>query len=121
MIEFEIPGAPPLLLNSRMHHMAKNRECKKWKHWVWRATIGKKPSEPLLVAAVTYERFCGYQEPDYDNLVSGFKWVQDGLVEAGILTDDRRGNIESEYVWHKAAPKDKRIRVTIDPIIDPDL
>lgn len=117
MIDFEIPGAPPLLLNSRLHWRSVHRQRRDWKDWVRTALIGKIPDEPWDEALVVYTRCCGYREPDYDNLVSGFKWIQDAMVEAGLLTEDRRSNIESHYLWERATPKEKRIRVQVVPIL----
>jgi len=118
MIDFEVPGAPPLLLNSRMNWRTLHRRRKEWKEWVSLALRACRiPDEPLRSAVVVYDRYCGYQEPDYDNLVSSFKWVQDAIVEAGVVADDARRFLETHHHWHPATPLEKRIRVRIVPKI----
>jgi len=118
MIEFEIPGVPPLLLNARLHWRSVHAKRGKWKSWVETALLGQVPPEPFDRALVIYTRCCGYKEPDYDNLVSSWKWIQDGMVEAGLLGEDRRSNIEPYYLWERAKPSEKRIRVQVQPILE---
>ena len=117
MIDFEIPGAPPLLLNARLHWRSVHRQRGQWKSWVSTALLGRIPPEPFNHALVVYTRYCGYQEPDYDNLVSSWKWIQDAMVEVGLLGEDRRSNIEPMYLWEKATPKQKRVRIQVQPIL----
>lgn len=117
MIQFEIPGAPPLLLNSRLHHMVKYRQSKKWYDWVHLALGRQIPAVPYPRAFIRYERHCGQQRPDQDNLVSGFKWVQDGLVLSGVIEEDREHNIETLHYWFPSSPKEKHIRVTLIQIL----
>ena len=118
MIRFEIPGAPPLKLNARMHWAQKAKLAKQWKKHVYEATLGRAPATPYKRAIVRYVRHCGYKRPDHDNLVSGFKWVQDGLVEAKIISDDTMENIETYHEWRKARPSEKRIEVEIVEIVE---
>ncbi len=50
-------------------------------------------------------------------MVSTFKPVIDGLVECGVLEDDKASNIgQSAYSWEKAKPKQGLIRVTITEV-----
>jgi len=117
VIDFELEGAPPLLLNARLHWRSKNRQRSDWQERVMEAVKPMTPPAPFERAFVRYTRYCGFQEPDYDNLVSSWKWIQDALVRAGILTDDRRADIETHYDWEKARPADKRVRVQVVPIL----
>jgi hypothetical protein len=117
VIQFEIPGAPPLLLNSRQHHLALHREKKKWYGWVHIAIGRQAPPEPFERIAVAYVRHCGRTRPDRDNLVSGFKWIQDALVLSGLVVDDKEENIESHYDWVPASKAEKMVSVNIVPIM----
>ena len=93
---------------------------KDWERWVHLAVMAQRPSVPFRRAAILYMRCCGTREPDYDNLVSGWKWIQDQIVRSGILAEDRRGNIEAHYDWVPASVKGKRIQVRIQPILTDD-
>jgi len=99
-----------------MHHMKAHRLKKKWYIWVGIALIGQIPKRPHSRARVIYTRYCGYIRPDGDGLVSSFKWVQDGIVLAGVLANDRTDNIHAEYRWFPASAKDKKITVEIIPV-----
>ena len=92
---------------------------KEWYLLVKLALRGQVPDVPFARACVLYERHCGTRRPDRDNLVSGFKWIQDGLVLAGLLEDDREENIYAYHGWHPASKKDKRVTVSIVPILTP--
>jgi Holliday junction resolvase RusA-like endonuclease len=117
LIEFELPGAPPLLLNSRRHHMSLHREKKQWYGWVHIALGRQRPKEPFDRICVEYVRHCGYTRPDRDNLQSGFKWIQDALVLSGVVRDDTEDCIEAYHDWKKSSKKDKKITVRIVPVI----
>lgn len=57
-------------------------------------------------------------EPDYDGLVAGMKAVVDGLVAAGVLTDDNLSVTGPwECHWEKAKPKQGKIRVEVYEVL----
>lgn len=118
MIEFELRGVPPLILNARLHWQVAEKQKLEWYGRVL-VTIGKKrlrPAEPIRRAFVVYTRHCGYRRPDQTNLSSGVKWIEDALVYAGVLGGDDQSYVENVYEWAPASPKDKRISVSIAPI-----
>jgi hypothetical protein len=117
MIDIEVPGAPPLLLNARLHWRSLQEKKSKWYEWTAMAVAAQVPPEPFERACVRYSRYCGFREPDYDNLVSGFKWIQDGLVRAGVLRGDEVRHLETHYEWHPASPKEKRVHIQIVPVL----
>ena len=116
MIRIEIPGAPPLLLNSRLHHMAKYRGSRKWYNWVRIALAGSIPKTPYNRARIRYERHHGFVEPDQDNLVSGFKWIQDGIVMAGVVSNDTQSIIMTEHHWFPSSPKKSHVVIEIEDL-----
>jgi Holliday junction resolvase RusA-like endonuclease len=78
--------------NSRQHWRAKYNENKKWKNRIFKAIGSDKPTEPLKKVKLEYERYSS-SRMDWDNLVISFKPIQDGLVEYGIIEDDKIKNI----------------------------
>lgn len=116
MIEFEIAGAPPLLLNARIHWRELRRQKAQWYSWVHIALGRQAPAEPFDRACVRFTRHCGTRRPDRDNLISGSKWIQDALVNEGVLLDDQEENLEAHHEWHAATKKAKRIHVQVVPI-----
>lgn len=120
MFEFVLPGAPPLLLNSRLHWRKANKQKIAWYEVVRLATLRQIPKVPFEAGCIRYIRCCGNMEPDYDNLVSGFKWITDGLIRAGLFEDDTQRHLEIEYLWASATPKSKRIIVQMVPILQPE-
>lgn len=115
MISLELPGCPPLLLNSRLHWRTLHREKAKWYERVYYHARAIKPPAPWDFAEVRYTRFCGYVEPDHDNLVSGTKWIQDALVKAGLFVDDSPDHLLAKHAWARCAPRFKRVLVEIVP------
>jgi len=52
--------------------------------------------------------------PDYDGLVSSFKWICDALVKLRILKDDNMKVIGApDYFWESAPPKKGFISIEI--------
>lgn len=117
MIHFEIPGAPPLLLNSRLPWRKLNKMKRQWEGWVHIALGRQGPSVPFDKVEVRYVRYCGYIQPDQDNLASGFKWIQDQLVRSGVVVDDKPTNLVAYHEWSPASPQAKRILVEIAPVL----
>lgn len=109
----EIEGAPPLLLNSRMHWRVAQKHKKDWYERVAIAVRGQVPEEPWVQARGIFTRYCGYKRPDKVNLASGFKWIEDALIREGIIVDDSPEHFDSSYRWEKASPREKRIRIEV--------
>ncbi len=87
--------------NSRTHWALQHKEAKKWKQFV-RLKVGlQRPDKPLERARLILTRVSS-SEPDYDGLVSSFKHVIDGLIEAGVIVSDKMSVIGvPEYRWLK--------------------
>lgn len=75
--------------------------------------IAGKPTQPMLSARIEMIRHSS-TEPDFDNLVSSFKWILDGLIDAGVIVSDKPSVIgQPVYQWKKAAPKNGFIEVKV--------
>lgn len=117
-LSFEITALPRMTNPSgRPQHWAiKKKEADKWKGLVAQAIHAAGPSPirlPVQTAKLKLTRFSSVQ-PDSDGLVSGFKHVVDGLVRAGVLTNDKYKNVGMpQYLWEYAKPKAGRIRVEV--------
>jgi hypothetical protein len=98
------------------HWIIKKREADKWKGLVAKAICAAGPSPvhlPVERAKLKLTRYSSV-EPDWDGMVAGFKHVIDGLVRAGVITNDRVSNIgQPHYAWEYAKPKQGRIRVEV--------
>ena len=109
----ELKGAPPLLLNARMHWRVAQKQKKIWYELMAEALRGQVPEEPWVKSRGVFIRYCGYKAPDKVNLASGFKWVEDALTREGIIVDDSPDHFESSYRWEKASPSEKRISIEV--------
>jgi len=78
------------------------------------AVRGKTPEQPLQQVKLKYTRFSS-SKMDWDNLVISFKAVQDGLVESGIMKDDKVKNIPEipVYTQEKAKKGEGYIEIEI--------
>lgn len=118
IIEFEISGfgLPKTTNGSMVHWRIKHAETKKWKRLVFMAVVKNLPPQPFLKAKLTLTR-CSSREPDFDGLVSSFKHVIDGLIEAQVLQNDRMSNIgQPTYLWERANLRKGMIKVKIEGI-----
>ena len=97
-----------------VHWRVRFAQTRKWKDMVHRYfKLNPKPAQPLISAALTLTRHSS-NEPDFDGLVSGFKHVIDGLVECGVLVNDKTSTIgQPTYRWMRAAPKKGRVEIEI--------
>jgi hypothetical protein len=117
VLEFEIKGLTKMS-NSllRGHWKVKHAHAQMWKRAVWRESWHLRPPQPLLKAKLTLTRVSS-AEPDFDGLVSSFKPIIDGLVEHGILENDKSANIgQPEYKWEKGKRQYGRMRVRVEAI-----
>lgn len=119
ILEFEIPGLPKMTNGLRVHWRAIQKERKTWKERVAIAVAfeQKRAARPFITlshAKVTLTRFSA-RPPDYDGLVSSFKAILDGLVEAQVIIDDNVTVIgQPIYLWAKAPPSKGKIKVRIE-------
>jgi hypothetical protein len=101
-IEFILKGLPDMTnAKARKHWRAHHKESRIWKRGVADYIIINrlKPEAPFKTAKLTLTRHSA-SAPDSDGLVSCFKHVIDGLVEAGVLENDKFTNIGMPtYLW----------------------
>lgn len=97
----------------RLHWAAKNKIVQQWKALVRFAVGHQVPKEPLEKAELIYTRYSS-RCLDFDNLVNSYKAVQDGLVGAGVIQDDKVKNIGyPTYRWVKTKQKQGYITIEI--------
>lgn len=113
-LSFRIDKLPPSLSNGSHGHWRTRAGIKKaWQQLtVWHCN-GKTPLEPLSGAKAIFTRHSSF-EPDYDNLVSSFKAIQDGLVRAGVLVDDKPSVLSAQYLWKKTSPKNGYVSIEVE-------
>jgi hypothetical protein len=117
-LEFEIHGLPRTTNgNVSIHWRAKHKESRIWKTRVESQVIlNGRPPEPLLKAKLHLERHSS-SEPDFDGLVSSFKFVIDALIDARVLIDDRMTNIgQPAYSWVMVPRNKGKIKIIIEEI-----
>lgn len=117
LIEFQIPQLPKMMNELlRGHWQKKYRHAKVWKRLVYFEVVSQKPPRPWKKAKLTLTRVSA-KRPDYDGLVSSFKHVIDGLVEAGILADDTsKVTGVPDYKWELGKPKKGFIKVKVEEL-----
>lgn len=116
-LEFTLEGLPKLGNTwVRTNHFALRRESQTWKDMVAFSTIGKRPKLPLSKARVEFKRYSSV-EPDYDGLVISFKAIMDGIVESGVLIDDKLSVTGPwDVSWEKCKPGKGKIWARISEI-----
>jgi crossover junction endodeoxyribonuclease RusA len=91
-----IPGIPPSINEWRnMHHYEEAKQKKKWEEIVgWEVLAQKvKPQKPIERAVTTYLYFFPSRRR-HDPSNYSPKWIEDGLVKAGVLLDDSFENVD---------------------------
>jgi hypothetical protein len=117
-LEFQLTCLPKTTnANVRLHWRKKHRESRALKSRVASmAIIAGRPASPLKKAKLTLERHSSC-EPDFDGLVSSFKFIIDGLVDCGVLFGDKTSVIgRPEYIWVRASPKKGKIVVIVEEL-----
>lgn len=112
VLEFDsYPPSP----NARMHWMTKARSTKHWRQLAWgkckEARIPK--LDRIKVSAVIVRRVVGLADEDNDR--ARLKAVTDGIVDAGVIPNDRRGCI----IWGDVTEeqgKTKGLRVIVEAV-----
>lgn len=118
--EFYIPDLPPTVNVMMSWHWAKkHKHARIWKNAVIMECMSRDICHlNLNKASLTLTRHSS-REIDADNLAGSWKWVLDGLVEAGVIVDDKPSIIGSPiFQWQKAKPMMGGVNIRIDA---PDL
>lgn len=119
MIKITLKGLPKTTnSNSRQTWRAQRAESRKWKNLVSKYVYIHllKPEKPFAKAKVTITRYSS-NEPDFDGLVSAGKHLIDGLIEAGILENDRMSNIgRPEYLWERAPRNQGHVTIEVEEV-----
>jgi hypothetical protein len=91
----------------------RKKESDRWLYLVNLAVGSNIPKKPLTKADLHLIR-ASSSMPDYDGLVSSFKYVIDALVKLNILKDDNLNVCEKPlYEWTKAKQKQGFIQVEV--------
>jgi hypothetical protein len=89
VIKLTIAGIPPNLNEWRkMHYRQEAKEKKEWEYVVVAEVMAQrqKPSKPIKKARVTYTFFFAQnRRHDPTNYQGCVKYLEDGLVKAGVL------------------------------------
>ncbi len=115
-LEFELKGLPRPTNQLMVHWRVKHSHAKEWKLKVIHHVVLNKlaPSEPLTKAKLTLTRYSA-TEPDFDGLVSSFKHVQDGLIRAGVIADDKQSVIgQPTYLWEYVKRNAGKIKIKVE-------
>ena len=109
-----LPKTPNSLLRKGAYLCA--QEASKWRNEIWLKHMSERPSEPLSKVTLTLTRKSS-KEPDYDGLVSSFKYVVDGLVKAEFLKDDSL-SVTGPWIckWEKVPRGTGGIEIKIEEI-----
>ena len=78
-----------------------NRERRDTAKWLTIDAIGAVNFKPMQKAEVFYH-FFNSREIDLDNLIYGMKSTLDGIVDSGILVDDKPSNMELRVKFTKS-------------------
>lgn len=112
-----INGLPKNTNGSHGHWTRSHGERKKWRKASYSAAIDHKPKKPLDKCILTCTRHSS-SEPDFDNLAISFKSIIDGLVDAGIMEDDKSSCVvRREYKWEKAKAGKGFVTIKVEEIL----
>lgn len=118
MIKLTIPGIPPSINEWRnMHHHQEAKQKKEWEQVVgWEVLRQKvKPSQPIRKAVTTYRyHFPTKHRRDPSNYSP--KWLEDGLVKAGVLEDDSFDHVELKIEFGGVDRKNPRVEILIQEV-----
>ena len=116
-LEFEIPGLPPTE-NGHKHWAVAGKLRKEWrKASMLKAIHAGQWSRPKLKSVrITATRF-STTEPDRDNLSRSFKSVIDGLVDAGVIQDDKPSIVKELITkWEKVGKGEGKIKIVVEEL-----
>ncbi len=128
VLVLELPGLPSLNPAARRDRWSVWREKRRWQVEVWAGALESgfvRPSQPLCSAHVVLTRR-STREPDYDNLVSSFKYLIDALQPPskrldqansggilGVIRDDSPRTITAEYLWTRSERGESGVRIEV--------
>ncbi len=116
VLELRLEGLPKPTNRSNVHWRVRAKHAKEWKQKAFTASWHLGPPSPLTKAKLTLVR-CSSVPIDFDGLVSSFKHVIDGLVQAKILIDDNMSVIgQPTYEWIKGSPKLGYITIKVESV-----
>lgn len=118
MIKLVIPGIPPSINEWRnMHHHVEAKQKKEWEQIVgWEVLRQKvKPSQPIRKAVTTYRYYFPTKHRRDPSNYSP-KWLEDGLVKAGVLLDDSFENVKLEIVHGGVDRSFPRVEIEIKEV-----
>lgn len=118
-LELTLEGLPkPTNQMQRTHWTTQKAEKDLWVSQVRVKTVLQKPPKPLENARLTLTRHSAVC-PDFDGLVSSFKYVMDGLVHAGVLKDDKMKYVnQPNYKWEKAPRGKGWVHVIVEEVTE---
>ncbi len=107
---------PPNMANMRMHHMKKHRA--KLAYWqlctVWAQNQGiRPPLKPPETKSTLYFTLYVGNIMDKGNAYHRIKWLEDWLVWAGYLVDDRPAYLEPVLQHQEIDRKNPRVYVIL--------
>ena len=113
----EFYDVPPAEIrgNTRAHWRTMrriNRERRDTAKWLTLSEVGTVNFEPMDKAEIFYH-FYNNREIDLDNLIIGMKSTLDGIVDSGILIDDKPSNMELKVKFTKCSKPEIKTVVTI--------
>ena len=114
-LELKLLGVPTPGRNARRVWQATHRDTQAWRRAVAFGATGRTPPKPLRRARVVFKRF-GERELDFTNLVDSFKALEDGLVGAGILADDKPANYvggHPDYAQERVARGREHVTIVV--------
>lgn len=118
MIRLTIPGIPPSINKWRnMHHFSEAKQKKHWEEIVgWEVLRQKvKPSQPISKSLTTYTYYFPTKHR-HDPSNYSPKWIEDGLVKAGILEDDSFNNVELRISLGGVDKHNPRVEIMIEEV-----
>lgn len=111
IVEYGLPMTYNTL--GRKHWRYKVKESTKWRSLVCNLIPPwNRPAKPLAKSRLILTRF-STKSPDFDGLVSSFKAVIDGLIDAKVIENDTPEHITTEYKWAKTGPNAGRISLEV--------
>lgn len=113
-IEFEIPELPKTMNQLlRQSKWVITKEKNKWHRLVYLATLNQVPEIPFQKCKLVIVRYSS-RSLDYDNLVSGCKFLTDGCVKAKLIKDDNFLVTGTwEVSWQKSRPRHGKVWMKI--------
>ena len=120
-LHLRIAGLPPMNTADGLSRWTRRKIRLEWESRVVAAVLmelKRWPAKPLDRAEVTITR-CSANQPDYDGLVQGGKFLLDGLVKAGVLADDSPAVIGIPvYHWEHAPRGSGCVLIAVRPAPD---